>query len=121
MYYVCIFLYIGLNSLRFYLATKETTSVLLSSKISPPSNLESFSPDRSSTSENLFTSFLQSITPSPPPLVNNVELTEQPIHFYNTLDEHNYFDVPEHEIETSKLIFHRGHIFNELIEAFKGM
>lgn len=65
---------------------------------------------------------MQSITPSPPPPFNNVELTEQPIHFYNTLDEHNYFDVPaEHEIETSKLILHRGHIFNELIEAFKGM
>jgi len=94
------------------LATKKTTSVLLSSKMSPPSNLESFSPE----------TFLQSITPSPPPPVNNVELTEQPIHFYNTLDEHNYFDVPaEHEIETSKLILHRGHIFNELIEAFKGM
>ncbi|KAE9526244.1 hypothetical protein AGLY_013875 [Aphis glycines] len=38
----------SLNSLRFYLATKETTSVLLSSKMFPPSNSESFSPDRSS-------------------------------------------------------------------------
>lgn len=138
------FLFSGLNSLRFYLATDLKDRISNDSK----SNIKIFSSPEKTVTNYVVASSTKSlfdVSPSNSPtslwlsnndnfenifdgynnldesLKNEERITdvyvEQQIH--NNLIDHNYYTVPEPLEEKTKLILHRGRIFNELIEAFK--